>query len=162
MVRYLNLFALTVLGVLLQVSIFPAYLADPFKPNILIIFVSYLGFRVAMPLGACAAFGLGLIQDSFSGIYFGLNGFSYLLIYVLFHGTAVRLYTESRSLIVLGAFLASLLNGCIQLLLLVLFSEAQGVYRSLFQSLLPHSVMTAAVAAGACLLLFPRTKETAR
>lgn len=162
MVTYLNILALTVLGILFQVSIFPAYLADPFKPNILIIFIAYLGFRVSMPLGACSAFLLGLIQDSFSGFCFGLNGFSYLLIYFLFHETTVRLYTESRLLIVLGAFLACLLNGLIQLLLLALFSEAQGVYLVIFQSLLPHSVMTSAVAAVSCLLFSPKSKESLR
>jgi rod shape-determining protein MreD len=159
MLKYLNTLALSVLGLLFQVSIVPAYLAEPFRPNILIIFVTYLGFRVAMPLGAVAAFTLGLIQDTFSGLYFGLGGFSYLVIYLIFNETAARVYTESRALLVIGVFLASLCDAGVQVLLLLLFSEAPGAYQSIFESVLPRSAMTTVFTALVFLVIFRGRKE---
>jgi rod shape-determining protein MreD len=141
MARYLNISVLCLVGIVCQVILFPAYLADPFKPSLIIISVVYLGFQAGFRFGACSAFLLGLLQDSFSGLYFGLSGFSFLLIFLLYHEAATNLYTESRVLMVLGVFLATILNGGIHLLLLLLFSSSGGAYSTIFGSLLPQGVM---------------------
>ncbi len=155
MLKYLNILVLVILGVILQVNVFPAYLADPFKPNVLLVFVVYLGFRVVFRFGAPSSFLLGLIQDTFSGLYFGLSAFSYLLIFIIYNEAAARLYTGSRALMVLGTFLAIVMNACIQFLLLLLFSSSDGAFSSIFGAILPQGLATALVAA-AVFLLFPR------
>ncbi len=155
MLKYLNIFVLVIIGVIFQVNIFPAYLADPFKPNVLLIFVAYFGFRAGFRFGAPCSFLLGLLQDSFSGIYFGLNAFSFLLIFMLYHEVAARLYTGSRTLLVLGTVLAIVLNASIQFLLLLLFSSSDGAFSSIFGAILPQGLATALVSA-CVVILFPR------
>ncbi|MGA7827785.1 MAG: rod shape-determining protein MreD [Geobacteraceae bacterium] len=154
MLKYLNILVLVIIGVIFQVNIFPAYLADPFKPNVLLIFVVYFGFRAGLRFGAPCSFLLGLVQDSFSGIYFGLNAFSFLLIFTLYHEVAARLYTGSKTLLVLGTGLAVVLNASIQFLLLLLFSSSDGAFSSIFGTVLPQVLATALVSVGA-VILFP-------
>jgi rod shape-determining protein MreD len=154
MLKYLNILVLVIIGIIFQVNIFPAYLTDPFKPNVLLIFVVYFGFRAGLRFGAPCSFLLGLIQDSFSGMYFGLNAFSFLLIFTLYHEVAARLYTGSRVLLVLGTVLAIVLNASIQFLLLLLFSASDGAFSSIFGAILPQGLATALVSA--CVtVLFP-------
>ena len=101
---------------------------------------------------------LGLVQDSFTGIYFGLNAFSYLLIFTLYHEAAARLYTGSRSLLVLGTVLAIVLNAGIQFLLLLLFSS-EGVFSSIFGAILPQGLATALVSACVAVLFLHAGRE---
>jgi rod shape-determining protein MreD len=155
MLKYLNILVLVIIGIIFQVNIFPAYLADPFKPNVLLIFVVYFGFRAGLRFGAPCSFLLGLTQDSFSGIYFGLNAFSFLLIFTLYHEVAARLYTGSRTLLVLGTLLAIVINASIQFLLLLLFSSSDGAFSSIFGAILPQGLATAFVSA-CVVVLFPR------
>jgi rod shape-determining protein MreD len=142
----IRLISLAVLSLILQTAIFPEHLADSFKPDLLIIFVVYLGFRGRIRWGGIGSFALGLVQDSLSGIYFGLNGFSFLLIFILFKAVSHRLYTDSRWLMVLGVFLASFLNGMLDILLLGVFSVADGLYSTVLSDILPHCMMNAILA----------------
>jgi len=158
LIKYLNILVLVIIGVIFQVNIFPVYLADPFKPNVLLIFVVYFGFRAGFRFGAPCSFLLGLIQDSFSGIYFGLNAFSYLLIFTFFHEVAARLYTGSRALLVLGTVLAVVLNAGIQFLLLLL-SSSEGAFSSIFGAILPQGLATALVAVCVAVLFSQAGRE---
>jgi rod shape-determining protein MreD len=146
MSKFFNIAALLVLGIIFQEVLLPAYIADPFQPNLLILFVVYLGFHADMSYGAPSAFLLGLVHDSLSGLYFGLNGFSFLLIYLLYHELANRLYTGSRALMVVGTFLATVVNACVHLLILLLFSASQGVYASIIQAMVPQCFMNSLLA----------------
>ena len=143
MFKVLKLTALIVVLLLVQVTLLPAYLRDPFKPNLLLALVVYLGLRVPSRLGWALAFFIGILQDCFSGIYLGLHGFVYLTIHFLFQLTSDRLYTGSRYLMVLAVFLATLGGGLLELVLLVLFSVAQGVYATLLPSLVPQALVNA-------------------
>ncbi|RQW89052.1 MAG: rod shape-determining protein MreD [Geobacter sp.] len=159
MLKYLNIIVLVIIGVIFQVNIFPAYLADPFKPNVLLVFVVYFGFRVSPRFGAPGSFLLGCIQDSFSGMYFGLNAFSFLLIFTLYHEVAARLYTGSRTLLVLGTALAIVINASIQFLLLLLFSSSDGAFASIFGSILPQGLATTLISACVVFLFSPAGRE---
>jgi len=155
MLNYLNILFLVIAGILLQTVFFPDFLIDSFQPNLLVVFVVYLGFRSDVRFGAFSSFLLGLVQDSLSGIYFGLNGFCYLLVYFLFRETASRLYTESRTLMVIGAFLATVIIAFVQLLLLLVFSASYGVYASLLAAI-PTQGLVNAIASGVVFSLLPR------
>jgi rod shape-determining protein MreD len=135
-----------IVALVLQVTLLPAYLDDPFKPNLLLIIVVFMGFRGEMPGGSLSSLLLGLIQDCFSGIYLGLNGFSYLFIFILINKTAHRFYTDNSILMVLGAFLATQLHGLLNLLLLVMFSAADGIYLPLLSGILPQGLVNALMA----------------
>jgi len=145
MVRYLNIILLIILAVVLQSIVLPAYLAEAFRPGILLVIVVYLGFRAGMRVGIPSSFGLGLVQDTLSGIYFGLNGFSYLLVFLLFHEASERLYTGSRLLMMLGAFMATVITALVHLGLLLVFSASAGVYTSIFGALIPQALTNAVV-----------------
>ncbi len=144
MIRTLKMFALITVALLLQVTVFPAYLADPFKPNLLIIVVAYMGLTAGR-VGGVLAFVLGLLQDCFSGVYLGLSAFSFLSIYLVLNITAHRLYTDSRYLMVLVVFLATIVNGLIHLLLLLLFPTTSGMYAPILSGLIPQGLINAMV-----------------
>lgn len=146
MLKILKTSSIVVAALLLQVTILPAHIVDPFKPNLLLVVVAYLGLRETGLLGGGLAFLLGILQDTFSGIYLGLSGFSYLCIYLLLHQAAGRLYTNSRYLLVIVVFLSSVLNGMLHLLLLLLFPTANGVYASLLPGLIPQGLINALIA----------------
>ena len=155
MVNALKISLLIITALLLQVTILPAYLADPFKPNLLIIAVAYLGLK-SFRLGGGMAFCLGLVQDCFSGLYLGLSGFSFLSIYLLLNMTAGRLYTDNRFLMVIVVFLATLVNGLLHLLLLLIFSTADGIYATLLPGIIPQGLINALIAS--LLFAFPAVK----
>ena len=127
-------------------TLLPRYLLDPFQPNLIIVLVVYLGLKMPHRLAGVAAFGLGLLQDSFSGIYLGLHAFSYLCIYTLLSELADRLYTDNRALFVLVVFLATVFGALLNLLLLAIFSVSKGVYASLLPALIPQALVNALVA----------------
>lgn len=146
MIKIVKIFLIVVVALLFQITFFPSYLLDPFHPNLLIIMVVYLGLRSKSPFGALAAFLLGFLQDCFSGIYLGLSGFTYLCIYLMLHTTADRLYTDSRYLMVVVVFLATIINGLFNLLLLLIFSAANDIYATVLPSLLPQGLVNALLA----------------
>jgi rod shape-determining protein MreD len=142
MTGILKLPILIALALILQVTLLPAYLSDPFQPNLLNIWVVYLGLRgKEVRFSGVLAFSLGLLQDCFSGLYLGLNGFSSLLTYLILRATADHLYINSRYLLILLVFLSTVGNGLLQLLMLLLFSSGDGLYASIFHSLLPQALL---------------------
>lgn len=145
MIKFLWYAILIFAALVLQVTLFPSHVADPFKPNLLIIFVVYMGLREGVAWGVLA-YVLGLIHDSFSGLYLGLNGFTYLIIFLGLSMVADRLFTDRRSLMILGVFSATIVNGFLNLLLLFLFSAAQGIYATLLESLIPQALVNALAA----------------
>jgi rod shape-determining protein MreD len=146
MIKFLKIAMIVYAALMVQVTILPAYIADPFKPNLLIVIVVYLGLREGEWHGAAAAFFLGLIADCFSAHYLGLNAFSFLSIHLILRKVAGRLYTNSLYLMVLVVFLATLVNGLLHLLLLILLSEAEGIYATLLAGLFPQALVNALAA----------------
>lgn len=147
MFTFLNTIVIVMVGIICQYVLIPAHIADPFKPNLLIILVVYIGFRSDFRVGALSSFFLGLLHDSLSGTNFGLSGFTFLFIFFLYHEIAGRLYTWSRLLMMFGAFLASVIHAMLSLILLLLFSSSAGVYASILQSLLLQGLINAVLSA---------------
>jgi rod shape-determining protein MreD len=150
MIRQAKIVSLIFLTVILQVAFFPSHFADPFKPNLFMIFIVYLGFRGTTLWGGVGALLLGLLQDSIGGIYFGLNGFSCLFIFIVLKTVAHRLFTDSRPLMVLSVFLATVLNGLLNLLTLLVFSVADGIYSTILSDIVPQGIITALIAYMVC------------
>lgn len=151
MLRWVRLFLYLVLVVILQVVVLPAYLEDPFKPNLMIILVSYFALREDISyIGGFIAYVLGLIQGTFSGIHFGLAGISTLLIYMILRKIADQLYTDSDQLMVVVVFIASIIDATVSLLLTLLFSASPGIYHSIFTNMVPQALVNAMVASLLC------------
>ncbi len=141
MIKILRLLAVFIAALLLQTTVLPAYLEAPFRPDLLLVIVVYLGLRGSAPGGACLALLAGLVHDCFSGLYLGLYGFAYLCLYLALRLVADYLYADSRYLFALVVFAASFIVGLLQLVLLLIFSAAEGVYASLLPSLLPQALV---------------------
>jgi rod shape-determining protein MreD len=159
MIKQVKIVLLIILTVILQVAFFPSHLAEPFKPNLFMIFIVFLGFRGNTLWGGMWAFLLGLLQDSISGIYFGLNGFSFLIIFIMLKTIAHRLYTDSCPLMMLSVFLATVLGGCLNLLLLLVFSVADGVYSTILSDIFPQGFITALITYLVCRVVPPGKRE---
>ena len=157
MIRNLKIAGWVLAALVLQMTLLPRYLMDPFQPNLIIIMVVYLGLKQPHQLAGLAAFALGILQDSFSGIYLGLHAFSYLCIYTLLSALAGRLYTDNRLLLVLVVFLATLAGALLNLLMLAIFSVSKGVYSSLLPALIPQALVNALIAS--LFFSFPLPKE---
>lgn len=152
MLRQLQLFLCLVLIILLQVSLLPTYLEDSFKPNLIIILVCFLALRGGNVLtGAFLSYFCGLINGVFSGLYFGLSGISFLLIFLFVRKISDQLYTESNHLMVVAVFLSSLADPLISLVLITLLSSSSGIYGSILANMIPQAVTTSILAA----IVFP-------
>jgi rod shape-determining protein MreD len=147
MFRTLFITLLMFLLLILQVTVLPYFLRETFVPNLLLLLVVYLGVKEEIGLiGTLLAFCQGLLHDTFSGIYLGLSGFSFLVIYLVLRLLRDQLYTDSSTLMVVVAFLATLAHGVLCLLLLLLFSAAEGIYSTLLTALIPQALVSALVA----------------
>ncbi len=147
MIRWVKLFLYLVLVVILQVSILPAYLEDPYKPNLMIILVSYLALREDIPFfGPLLAYLLGLLHGTFSGVHFGLAGITMLIIYLLLSKISDQLYTDSDHLMVVVVFVATILDALISLVFILLFSSYSGIYNSFLTNILPQALVNSLVA----------------
>lgn len=147
MLRGLSTALLTFLLLILQVTVLPSFLREPFVPNLLLLVVIYLAVREERgAAGAVIAFSLGLLLDTFSGVYLGLSGFTFLAIHLVLSLVRDQLYTDSSTLMVVVAFMATVAHGLLSLLLLLLFSAANGIYTTLLPALIPQALVSALVA----------------
>lgn len=159
MTKYLQITAMVLAGLLLQTTLLPAYLADPFQPNLLIIMVVYLGLKLPHRLGPFAALSLGLLQDCYSGLCLGLHAFSYLCLYIFLAEVSDRLFTDNRLLLVLVVFLATVMGALLNLVMLMVFSVSQGIYASVLPALIPQALVNALAASIFFNLPLPAAEE---
>ncbi len=144
---------LSVLGaVALQTSVLPAYVTTLFKPDLLLVITVALALRVSYGTGAPLAWVLGLLKDAFSGLFLGLNAFTFLVIFLIIKSVADRLYAESSFLFMVTVTAATLVCVAINLLLLVMFTKTTGIAYSLLSGLLPHLLFNAFAASLIALL----------
>lgn len=146
MLKPLKLFLVTVLIVILQVSLLPACLEDPFRPNLMVIMICSIALHGSSTfLGAVYSYFAGLLIGSFSGFHFGLSGISFLLIFLLLNRVSAQLYTESIPLITAAVFAACLLDSFVTIVMTTLFTPEPAVYLSILKNLIPQSLITSLV-----------------
>jgi len=152
MIRNILAFFALVLAVVLQTSVLPVHLAAPFKPDLLLVAMVYLALRSPVASGAPLAWGLGLIKDVFSGLYLGLNAFSFLIIFLVIKSISDLLYAESGELFVVTASAATLACVAVNLVLLLMLTSTPGITYSMLTGLLPHLLANAFAASLVTLL----------
>jgi rod shape-determining protein MreD len=141
-----------VLAVVLQTSVLPVHVAVPFKPDLLLVATVYLALRGPVVQGAFLAWTLGLIKDVFSGLYLGLNAFSFLIIFLVIQSISDLLYAESGELFVVTVSAASLACVIVNLILLLMLTYTPGITYSMTAGLLPHLLVNAFAASLVTLL----------
>ena len=152
MIRNLLVVLLVSAAVVLQTSVLPYHLSNPFKPDLLLIVTVYIALRGALGSGAVAAWSLGLVKDVFSGLYLGLNAFSFLIIFLIIKSISDLLYAESGELFVVTVSAATLGCVAIDLALLVMLTSTPGISYSMTVGALPHLLANAFVASLVTLL----------
>lgn len=159
--RGLLLFSVVFFSVIIQTTVLPVYIATPFKPDFLLIFMVYLALRSpSVSGGAVIAWLLGLLKDVFSALYLGMNAFGFLLIYLFIKHIADRLYAESPLLFVVTITLAGLASASLNFMLLLMFDQTSGIFYSMSAGIIPHLLVNAFVASLAGLLpCFTRGQE---
>lgn len=143
MKQSLQLLFIIVLLAVAQVTLFPAYLEHPFRPNLPLVAVVWLAIQGRPVSAPMAVFLLGLFYDSFNGYYFGLSGFSFLFVYFCLMALADRLYTDSPYLLVVVVFFSSIAYGIVSGTLLLLFTTDDQILPTLGASLLPQALINA-------------------
>lgn len=155
MTGFLKGTALVISAILLQTSVLPNYLISLYKPDLLLVLMVFLALRAPISTSLPAAYGLGLLKDCLSGLYFGLNAFSFLIVYLVLKMLSDRLYVQNSFLLVLTVSVSTVATMLINVLLLSIFSESAGLISSLMTALIPHLLMNAFVASLAA--VFPET-----
>ena len=147
----LLLIAAIVVAVILQAAILPVYIVDYFKPDLLLIIMVYLALYSSYKLGTPLAWLLGLLRDTFSGMYLGLNAFTFLVTFLIIKNIADRLYS-SRFLFVTTVLVATLISRSIDLLLLFMFTKTPSIAYTILAGMIPHVMVTCFAASLAALL----------
>lgn len=139
-------------AVVLQAAVLPVHVATYFKPDLLLIIMVFLALRGSYEAGTPLAWLLGLLKDIFSGMYLGLNAFTFLIIFLFIKSVSDRLYAESGFLFIVTVTVATF--GCVaaDFLLLFLFANVPGLFYSMLINLVPHLLINAFAASLAVLL----------
>jgi len=159
MKRFFLLLLTGVLLLILQTTWLSSFPVRPLRPDLLLIFTLYLAFLFPPALGGILAFFMGYLMDLFSGNSFGCYAFSRTLVFFVAQFLKERFYLEGFSFQCLFAFIFSLLEGG---LILVLINALQSIpvgnlYFSLFSYLLPQSLLTG-LASPFLFLLFQKVR----
>ena len=139
-------------AVVLQTSVLPVHVATPFKPDLLLVAMVYIALRSSLGAGALTAWSLGLLKDVFSGLYLGLNAFTFLIIFLVIKSISDLLYAESGELFVVTVGAATLACVTLDLILLVMLTSSPGIAYSMAADLLPHLLANAFAASLVTLL----------
>jgi rod shape-determining protein MreD len=160
MIKNISALIVIVLAVVVEAAVLPIHIANSFKPDLLLIALVYLALRGSIETGVFLAWLLGIIKDVFSGLYLGLNAFTFLLIFLVIKSISDLLYAESSELFVVTVTAASLACMSADLILLVMFTSTPGISYSMTANLLPHLLANAFAASLVTLLpLFSSPQE---
>lgn len=152
MIRNISVLFGLVLAVVLQTSVLPVHVADAFKPDLLLVAMVYLALRGPVASGALLVWILGLLKDIFSGLYLGLNAFSFLIIFIVIKNISDLLYAESGELFVVTVSAATAACVTANLILLLMLTSTPGISYSMISGLLPHLLANAFAASLVTLL----------
>lgn len=143
MITFLKWFLLIIGLVLFQTSMQSHYLNSFYRADLLLIIMVILALRAPVAVCLPAAYTLGLLKDCISGLYFGLNGVSFLFVSLLLKGISDRLYVKNAMLLVLTVTISTLAVTLINLLFLTVFADVTGVFSSMLATIIPHLLINA-------------------
>lgn len=136
-------FSLVLLSVVIQVSLLPVFVIPPFKPDLLLVIMVFIALRGSVEAGAPAAWFLGLLNDTCSGLYLGLNATTFLISFLVIKSVSDRLYADSAILFVLTVAAVTLAIFTLNLSLIFMFTSSSGIAYSMLSDLLPRLLVNA-------------------
>ncbi len=134
------------IGLVLQTTLLTTFRFGDAAPDLLLILCVYLGLHQHTVGAAVAAFGLGYLQDSFSGSATGLNAFAMSLVFLLVYLTSSRLWMDNLISRIAVVFFASVVKTLGVMLLLGLFLSLDGVWKTAVHHLVLQAIVAAAAA----------------
>ena len=116
-------------------------------PSLLLPLIVFMGVHeYSLARGAALSFALGYLLDVFAAAPIGLYTFTSVAIFVASRGAGVRLAAQTVLTKIALAFVFSLLEGLIIVILTALFGSDAAQPRSLSALVLPYAVSTAVFA----------------
>lgn len=140
-------------ALLLQTTVLPQALLGRASPDLVLIVCVYLALYRHSAGGAAAAFGLGYLQDAFSGSAMGLNAFGMSLVFVFIALTSRRLWVDNTLSRVVVVFVAAVIKTSAILLLVAFFMSVQGLSATVARALFLDAVLVAALSPAAFAIL---------
>jgi rod shape-determining protein MreD len=128
----------------IQAALFPWLPIHRVRPDIILIFIFYLGLFFPPVSGGLLAFFIGYLMDLFSGNTYGLYTFSRPLLFSLAYLFRDRFYFEGILPQFLFVFILALGEGLLLQLLLTALNPSP-LYPLLFTVLLPQTFFTALI-----------------
>ena len=137
---------LVVTAVTIQVALLPLFIRPPFKPDLLLIIMVFVALRGTSDTCVPLAWTLGMINDIYSGLYFGLNAATFLISCLVIKSVSDRLYADSAILFVLTVSCVTLAVFAMNLLLTIMFTATPGITYSMISDIFPRILVNAFVA----------------
>lgn len=137
---------LVLASIVVQVSLLPVFVRPPFKPDLLLVIMVFIALRGSLEVGAPLAWLLGMLDDTCSGLYLGLNAASFLISFFVIKSMSDRLYADSAILFVLTVAGVTLAGFTMNLLLIVMFTASHGIAYSMLSDILPHLLVNSFIA----------------
>jgi rod shape-determining protein MreD len=144
MKRFVLLLLAGILLLILQTTWWSFFPIQRIRPDLLLIFTLYLAFLFPPFLGGILAFFMGSLMDLFSGSTLGFYTFSRTLVFFATQFLKERFYLEGSSFQFVFAFIFSILEGGLLLMLINGLEPVSfgNLYSSLLTYLLPQSFLT--------------------
>lgn len=134
----LLLSVLIMAAMILQAAVLPVFLRPPFKPDLLLVIMVFMALRSPFEISAPLSWLLGLLNDIFSGLYLGLNAFTFLIVFLMIRSVSDRLYADSAILFVLTVAGVTLAGFTLNLLLLIMMTNSPEIAYSMISDILPR------------------------
>jgi rod shape-determining protein MreD len=159
--RILLTFALGLLFMLLQSSIFPRFLPGNLKPDLLLVLVIYLGLTENHVRGGLISYLLGCLKDVFAGIYPGLFGFTFLLIFYAVRAGGGRFNAENPFFLICLTLVGTLVEGVVILFSIGFFADHAPPWLLVGRQLLPQMLLNLLAAILLLVFVFPFLRRLA-
>lgn len=136
--------------ILIAIQASPAYDLIRFiavaKPDMLLVFIAFIGFRYGMFEGLIYGFAIGLAQDSVSGGTLGLNAIIFLNLGLVSGFFSNKIYSKRLTVGIILTMIAACLKSLSIFLITVIYLDLESaiiVFKSEFLASLPLTVLLA-------------------
>jgi rod shape-determining protein MreD len=159
--RVLLTFVLGLLFMLLQSSVFPRFLPGNLKPDLLLVLIIYLGLTESHVRGGLISYLLGCLKDVFAGIYPGLFGFTFLLIFYAVRGVGGRFNSDNPFFLLFLTLAGTLVEGVVILFSIGFFADHAPPLLLVGRQLLPQVLLNLLAAIVLLIFIFPVLRRLA-
>ncbi|MBW6510527.1 MAG: rod shape-determining protein MreD [Desulfuromonadaceae bacterium] len=129
------------LVVLVQTAFLAFFPLRPLKPEFLLILTVYLALHESLIKGGLLVYLFGSLYDVFAGPFWGLHGFTFLLVYYFTRGIASRMNTESSASLIVLVGSGTILHVAALFFSLAYFADISGGVWLIFWQLFPQTLL---------------------